>query len=115
MWRTMRFGLFAALAVVAAGGASREPLALVIDRVEEDRKNRERMVNHITEVPTVPRLLAERGYVSLQTGKWWQGHYRTGGFTQDCSPLQQLGVRDGRDLERRVLLRQVQGKAPGRR
>src|SRR5213080_911366 len=44
------------------------------------RKNRERMVKHITEVPTVPRLLAERGYVSFQTGKWWQGHYRTGGF-----------------------------------
>src|SRR5262245_18127439 len=52
---------------------------------EAYRKNRQRMISHITEVPTVPRLLAERGYVSLQTGKWWQGHYRTGGFTHGMS------------------------------
>jgi uncharacterized sulfatase len=43
------------------------------------------MINRITAVPTVPRLLADRGYVSLQTGKWWQGHYRTGGFTHGMS------------------------------
>ncbi len=48
---------------------------------ETYRANRRRMVEHITEVPTIPRLLADRGYVSLQTGKWWQGSYRTGGFT----------------------------------
>jgi uncharacterized sulfatase len=49
------------------------------------RKNRQRMIQHITEVPTVPRLLADRGYVSFQTGKWWQGHYRNGGFTHGMS------------------------------
>jgi arylsulfatase A-like enzyme len=43
---------------------------------------RSQMVERITQVPTLPRLLHEQGYVSLQTGKWWQGHYRTGGFTQ---------------------------------
>ena len=26
-------------------------------------------------------LLAKRGYVSHQSGKWWQGHYSRGGFT----------------------------------
>ncbi|MBX9789667.1 MAG: sulfatase [Pirellulales bacterium] len=30
---------------------------------------------------TIPRLLAGRGYESLQTGKWWQGDYTVGGFT----------------------------------
>lgn len=33
--------------------------------------------------PTLPRLLAEKGYISLQTGKWWEGNAcRCGGFTQ---------------------------------
>jgi uncharacterized sulfatase len=38
-------------------------------------------IQHIEAVPTVPRLLGERGYLSLQTGKWWEGHYSRGGFT----------------------------------
>jgi arylsulfatase A-like enzyme len=42
---------------------------------------REELMSHIDEVPTVPRMLGERGYVSLQTGKWWAGHHRRGGFT----------------------------------
>ena len=31
--------------------------------------------------PTLPRLLAEKGYVSLQTGKWWEGDPKRAGFT----------------------------------
>jgi uncharacterized sulfatase len=31
--------------------------------------------------PTLPKLLAGANYVSLQTGKWWQGNFRRGGFT----------------------------------
>ncbi len=42
---------------------------------------RRRMIANIDRVPTLPRLLAERGYKSLQTGKWWEGHYSRGGFT----------------------------------
>jgi arylsulfatase A-like enzyme len=42
---------------------------------------REAMLKHIQAVPTLPRLLAERGYQCLQTGKWWEGHWRLGGFT----------------------------------
>jgi len=33
------------------------------------------------DLPTVPRLLAPLGYRSLQTGKYWEHHYKTGGFT----------------------------------
>jgi len=32
-------------------------------------------------LPTLPRLLAAKGYVSFQTGKWWQGDFSRGGFT----------------------------------
>lgn len=43
--------------------------------------DRSAMLKHIQSVPTLPRLLAERGYVSLQTGKWWEGNPSLGGFT----------------------------------
>ncbi len=33
-------------------------------------------------VPTLPRLLARNGYRCLQTGKYWEGHWRNAGFTQ---------------------------------
>lgn len=37
----------------------------------------------IRKVPTLPRLLAEEaGYRCLQTGKFWEGHWRNGGFTE---------------------------------
>ncbi len=37
----------------------------------------------IRSVDTLPRLLAERaGYASLQTGKFWEGHYSNAGFTE---------------------------------
>jgi arylsulfatase A-like enzyme len=52
---------------------------------------RETMARHLEAVPTLPRMLAERGYRSLQTGKWWQRHYRRGGFTHGMT----LGERHG--------------------
>ena len=42
---------------------------------------RDRMLRHIDAVLTLPKLLASRGYASLQTGKWWEGNCRCGGFT----------------------------------
>jgi arylsulfatase A-like enzyme len=45
------------------------------------RKGVEDLVALIDEVPTLPRLLGEKGYLSLQTGKWWHGDYSRGGFT----------------------------------
>ncbi len=36
----------------------------------------------IADLPSLPRLLAERGYTSLQTGKHWEGDYAAAGFTE---------------------------------
>lgn len=42
---------------------------------------RQRLIGHIDNVPTLPKLLGEQGYLSFQTGKWWQGNFKRGGFT----------------------------------
>jgi len=36
----------------------------------------------IADLPSFPRLLAQRGYASLQTGKHWEGEYAEAGFTE---------------------------------
>jgi uncharacterized sulfatase len=43
--------------------------------------DRREMLRHIRRAPTLPKLLAEQGYVSFQTGKWWEGNPAEGGFT----------------------------------
>lgn len=35
--------------------------------------------------PLLPSELGKAGYLSLQTGKWWAGHFSTGGFTEGMS------------------------------
>lgn len=46
---------------------------------------REKMSGFMRDAATLPRLLAQKGYVSFQTGKWWQGNFSTGGFTHGMS------------------------------
>jgi uncharacterized sulfatase len=55
------------------------------------REGREVMNRHLESVPTLPGMLAKSGYVSLQTGKWWQGDYRRGGFTDGMTRGQRHG------------------------
>jgi arylsulfatase A-like enzyme len=43
--------------------------------------DRSQMLSQVDAWPTLPRLLQPLGYQSLQTGKWWEGNYRLGGFT----------------------------------
>jgi uncharacterized sulfatase len=48
--------------------------------------DREAMLPFMKNAPALPRLLhAQKGYLSLQTGKWWEGHYSNGGFTHGMS------------------------------
>jgi len=48
---------------------------------EKFEADREVMREYLGKVPTIPRMLAKSGYKSLQTGKFWEGHYSNGGFT----------------------------------
>jgi uncharacterized sulfatase len=45
------------------------------------KKGRERMNQFMDAQQTLPRILSEQGYLTLQTGKWWQGDFTRGGFT----------------------------------
>jgi arylsulfatase A-like enzyme len=59
---------------------------------------RERMIAHLDRYPTLPRLLGERGYLSHQSGKWWEGPYERGGFTHGMTRgFPQPGGRHGDD------------------
>jgi uncharacterized sulfatase len=42
---------------------------------------RQEMIKYFDEMPTLPRLLAPKGYLSFEAGKWWGGSYQRGGFT----------------------------------
>lgn len=57
----------------------------------EFKEGRERMARFIEDVPTLPRVLRERGYLSLQTGKWWQGDFSRGGFTHGMTTGERHG------------------------
>ncbi len=61
---------------------------VVYDRVKGDRKaskkNRsdayEPIISNFEKVTTLPDMLKEKGYLSFQTGKWWIGNPKNGGF-----------------------------------
>ncbi len=63
---------------------------------------RERMNQHMDAAPSLPRLLAARGYVSLQTGKWWQGNFKRGGFTEGMTKGDRHGDA-GLDIGRKTM------------
>lgn len=63
---------------------------------------REIMNRHMDAAPALPRLLGQHGYLSLQTGKWWQGHFSRGGFTHGMSKGTRHGD-DGLDIGRKTM------------
>jgi arylsulfatase A-like enzyme len=59
---------------------------------------RAELIANIDRFETVPELLAKRGYVSHQSGKWWEGNYRRGGFTEGMTRgFPERGGRHGDD------------------
>lgn len=63
---------------------------------------RELMNTFMDAQPTLPRMLSSGGYVSLQTGKWWQGNYKRGGFTQGMTHGERHGD-DGLSIGRKTM------------
>lgn len=43
-------------------------------------KNYVPVIENFKKLNTLPKLLKEKGYLSFQTGKWWLGNHRNGGF-----------------------------------
>ena len=55
-----------------------------LDNKKESRKNRNEaykpIISAFEKQTTLPDMLKEKGYLSFQTGKWWQGNHKIGGF-----------------------------------
>ena len=45
------------------------------------RQQRHKLVSKMDRFDTLPKLLSEQGYLSHQSGKWWEGSFSRGGFT----------------------------------
>lgn len=69
---------------------------------EAFRTGREIINSHFETAPTLPRLLAQKGYASFQTGKWWQGNFARGGFTHGMTRGDRHGD-DGLDIGRKTM------------
>src|SRR3546814_18603412 len=47
-----------------------------------ERRNRlQPWLDRFQQHPTLPQMLADKGYLSFQSGKWWGGPWTDGGFT----------------------------------
>lgn len=59
---------------------------------------RERLIAQFYQNPPLARLLAGRGYLSHQSGKWWEGSFQRGGFTDGMTRgFPEPGGRHGDD------------------
>jgi len=76
--------------------------AAAFNRSKAFQDGREVMNRFMDAMPTLPRLLAQRGYASFQSGKWWQGDFRGGGFTHGMTQGNRHGDV-GLDIGRKTL------------
>lgn len=61
-------------------------------------QRRAQLISYLDKFDTVPELLAERGYLSHQSGKLWEGSYSNCGFTHGMTRgFPQRGGRHGDD------------------
>ncbi len=59
---------------------------------------RGKLIAQIDRYPTMARLLGQHGYLSHQSGKWWEGNFKRGGFTHGMTRgFPEPGGRHGDD------------------
>jgi arylsulfatase A-like enzyme len=62
------------------------------------RALREKLIAQFDPHPSIAKLLGQQGYLSHQSGKWWEGSYQRGGFTHGMTRgFPQPGGRHGDD------------------
>ena len=91
---TLATGLYASQHGITGNDPARPP------SINETQFNQLRadLISKIDDVPTVPKLLGRAGYRSHQSGKWWEGNFRRGGFTHGMSRgFPEPGGRHGDD------------------
>ncbi len=64
------------------GIVGNDPKSMGIEKPYGNNELRERLIAKIDQSDTLPKLLGNNGYVSHQSGKWWEGNFRRGGFTE---------------------------------
>jgi arylsulfatase A-like enzyme len=78
-----------------------DPAALGKGKGQESpdyRALREKLIGNFYQHPPLPRMLAEKGYLSHQSGKWWEGAPRRAGFTHGMTRgFPEPGGRHGDD------------------
>ena len=57
-----------------------------------------KLISYLDKFDTLPELLGEKGYLSHQSGKWWEGNHKHGGFTHGMTRgFPERGGRHGDD------------------
>jgi uncharacterized sulfatase len=65
---------------------------------ELNQQRRAKLISYIDSVETIPKKLAAKGYLCHQSGKWWEGNYKRGGFTDGMTRgFPEKGGRHGDD------------------
>jgi arylsulfatase A-like enzyme len=61
-------------------------------------ERRASLISYLDKFDTLPKLLGEQGYLSHQSGKWWEGNFKHGGFTHGMTRgFPEPGGRHGDD------------------
>ena len=65
---------------------------------EKNNQKKVQLISYLDRFETLPNLLGEKGYLSHQSGKWWEGNFKHGGFTHGMTRgFPQPGGRHGDD------------------
>ena len=88
----------ASLSTIATGHYASTHRIIGNDPKDKTNNNRQAMIDRANGFDTIAELLGEQGYLSHQSGKWWEGNYQAGGFTHGMTRgFPEPGGRHGDD------------------